>query len=202
MGCKLFVLGITLKPVNLNDITLQSLLETKFSDGISVTISLGDTVVERANSGVRDFFTILKNDPSFDFNFLVDITAVDYLDTRETRFEIVYHLLSLPSKKRLRVKIPVHESSPKIESIVPVYASANFIEREVFDMYGIIFEGHPDLRRILMYDEFKGHPLRKDFPVQGKQPRVQMLHPEVRNTAVDMVRENLVSINRRDKHVN
>jgi NADH:ubiquinone oxidoreductase subunit C len=73
------------------------------------------------------------------------------------------------------------------------------MEREAWDMYGVTFKGHPDQRRILMYDEFEGHPLRKDYPVQGKQPRIPLRSPEVRNTAVDMARPNLVSINRRAK---
>lgn len=193
--------------MNSTDTSCASLLEAKFSRSgfsrsITVYESLGDLVVETVNSGVRDFFFALKDDPDLNFNILIDVTAVDFLDTKEVRYEVVYHLMSLPSKKRLRVRIPVEEGVLNIESIVSVYAGANFLEREVFDMFGIKFEGHPDLRRILMYDEFQGHPLRKDFPVQGKQPRVQMLHPEVRNTAVDMKRSELVAIRKKEKHVN
>lgn len=160
-------------------------------------LSLGDSVVWTPKDGAKGFFNTLKFDSELSFDFLVSITAVDWLDKRETRFELVYHLMSHKTKERLRVKIDIPENNPEAESVTAIWASANFLEREVYDMYGIKFKGHPDLRRILMYDEFEGHPLRKDYPVQGKQPRIQMLHPEVRNTAVDMIRPNLVSINKR-----
>ena len=91
----------------------------------------------------------------------------------------------------------VPENDPVVDSMVELWPGADFMEREVWDMYGIKFKGHPDLRRILMYDEFVGHPLRKDYPVQAKQPRVPLLNPEVRNTAVDMKRAALVTINPR-----
>ncbi|RMG44169.1 MAG: NADH-quinone oxidoreductase subunit C [Candidatus Dadabacteria bacterium] len=144
-----------------------------------------------------DFFKILKLDTELGFNILLSVTAVDWLDKRENRFEVVYHLLSLQHLHRLRVKIDVPENNPEVDSLIDLWKSANFMERECWDMYGIKFKGHPNLKRILMYDEFKGHPLRKDYPVQGKQPRVPLRHPEVRNTAVDMHRPPLVKINKR-----
>jgi len=112
----------------------------------------------------------------------------------EDRFEIVYHLLSIPGLKRLRIKVALSEDKPEIDSATDLWTAANFLEREVWDMYGIKFRGHPDLRRILMYEEFQGHPLRKDYPVQAKQPRVPLRMPEVENTARDMKRPTLVQI--------
>ena len=87
------------------------------------------------------------------------------------------------------------EENPEVDSLTGLWSVTNFLEREVWDMYGIKFKNHPDLRRIMMYDEFEGHPLRKDYPVQGKQPRVQLRHPEVENTARLMQRPALVQIN-------
>jgi NADH-quinone oxidoreductase subunit C len=109
---------------------------------------------------------------------------------------MVYHLMSLSFGYRLRVKVAVDESKPEVDSLVTLWPGANFMEREVWDMYGIAFKGHPDLRRILMYEEFVGYPLRKDYPVQGKQPRIRLRAPEVQNTATQMNRPSLVQINR------
>jgi NADH-quinone oxidoreductase subunit C len=106
------------------------------------------------------------------FNFLSDVTAVDYWKQKEPRFEVVYHLYSLDRGHRLRLRVPVPENDPTVESLTPLWKGANFLEREVWDLFGIRFIGHPDLRRILLYDEFQGHPLRKDYPVNLWQPRV------------------------------
>ena len=107
------------------------------------------------------------------FEMLVDVTAVDHLRRRRVRFEVVAGLLSLQHNLRLRLLVPVPADDPTVPSLVPLYPAANFFEREVFDMFGIVFEGHPDLTRILLPDDWVGHPLRKDFstgavPVQFK----------------------------------
>lgn len=158
---------------------------------------LSDLVIETDKERGLSVLTDLKESPELDFSMLLDLTCIDWMDRQESRFEIVYHLLSLKNLARVRIKIPVKEQSPSIFSVVPLWSSANFLEREVWDMYGIEFRGHPDLRRILMYEEFKGHPLRKDYPLQGKQPRVPLRYPEVSNTARDMNRAPLVAIGRR-----
>jgi NADH-quinone oxidoreductase subunit C len=108
----------------------------------------------------------LRDLPGVSFKFLADLTAVDQYPT-EPRFELVYHLLSLESSERLRLKVRVSGDDPRLDSVVPVWPAANAFEREVFDLFGIRFEGHPDLRRILMPEDWEGHPLRKDYPVQG-----------------------------------
>ena len=139
-------------------------------------------------------FKTLKDDDRFRFNMLVDVTAVDWLDRREPRFEVVYQLMSLTHLTRVQIKIQIDEDNPEVDSLRPLYPAANFLEREVFDMYGIRFRGHGDLRRILMYDEFVGHPLRKDYPLRGKQPRVPLRIPELRNTSQDMYKDELVAL--------
>lgn len=104
------------------------------------------------------------------FEMLIDLTAVDYLGRKEPRFEAVYHLLSLTQNRRLRVKTPVPESDPVVPSVVPLWKAANWLEREVYDLFGIRFEGHPDLKRILLWEGFEGHPLRKDYPLRTEPP--------------------------------
>ncbi len=100
------------------------------------------------------------------YNFLADVTCVDWYPT-QPRFQITYHILSHALKQRIRLAVAVDEGDPSVDSITPVWPAANFYEREVFDLFGVRFGGHPNLRRILMPDEFLGHPLRKDFPVEG-----------------------------------
>lgn len=112
-----------------------------------------------------NFVDFLKTDRSCRFSTLVDITAVDYPE-REARFDVVYHFLSMYQNQRIRIRLAVREED-MVPSIVTVHPSANWFEREVFDMFGILFSGHPDLRRILTDYGFRGYPLRKDFPTTG-----------------------------------
>jgi NADH-quinone oxidoreductase subunit C len=102
---------------------------------------------------------------------MMDITAVDYFG-QTPRFEVVYHLYSLAFNRRIRIKARVAESDCSMDSVVPLWPSANWFEREVYDMYGITFTNHPELRRILLYEEFQGHPLRKDYPIKKRQPLI------------------------------
>jgi NADH-quinone oxidoreductase subunit C len=115
---------------------------------------------------IREACSVLRDNAQFPFNFLEDVTAVDWLPS-EPRFEVVYHLLSIPKKARVRLKTRLGSGNPTLPSVVPVWGSANFPEREVFDLFGIRFEGHPYLRRIMMPEDWEGHPLRKDYPVEG-----------------------------------
>jgi NADH-quinone oxidoreductase subunit C len=114
---------------------------------------------------VREAVALLRDDAALQYNFLADLTCVDSHPSIP-RFEVVYHLLSLPRKARVRLKVRLAEDEP-IESITSVWPSANFYEREVFDLFGIRFVGHPNLTRILMPEDWEGHPLRKDYPVEG-----------------------------------
>jgi NADH-quinone oxidoreductase subunit C len=117
-------------------------------------------------SDIREVCALLRDDPTCPFDFLSDVTCVDWYPS-EPRFEVVYHLLSIPKKERVRLKVRLNSSSPSIDSITPVWAGANYFEREVFDLFGVRFAGHPYLRRIMMPEDWEGHPLRKDYPVEG-----------------------------------
>lgn len=159
-----------------------------------LAIELGDLVVKVQPAALAAVLKSCKESPQLAFEMLIDVTAVDWLDSREKRYEVVYQLLSITKKHRLTIKVALGEDQPQVVTATTFWKGANFLEREVWDMFGIRFEGHPDLRRILMYDEFVGHPLRKDYPVQGKQPRVQLRSAEVENTARKMKRGDLVTI--------
>jgi len=131
--------------------------------------------VERARS--KEILAFLRDDAETAFDFLSDLTAVDYVAYppagREPRFEVVYQLYSTSKQHRLRVKVGVPEDHAEVASVTELWPGAGWLEREVWDLYGIKFAGHPDLRRILMYDEFVGHPLRKDYPKEKRQPLVR-----------------------------
>jgi len=134
-----------------------------------------ETIVVRRESLV-EILRRCREAPALAFDMLTDLTAVDYLTFpgREDgpRFEVVYHLYSLGLNHRLRVKVRVEEDDPLVPTAVPLWPIANWLEREVWDMFGIRFEGHPDLTRLLLYEEFVGHPLRKDYPINRRQPLI------------------------------
>jgi NADH-quinone oxidoreductase subunit C len=116
--------------------------------------------------------TFLRDDPATKMEMFTDLTVVDRFAT-EPRFDVVLHLYSVSLKQRVRLYAGVPEEDPTLETLVPVWAGANWFEREAYDLYGVRFKGHPDLRRILMYPEFVGHPLRKDCPKEKRQPLVR-----------------------------
>ncbi len=149
------------------------LLKAQFGDKILETSSqFGDDTAVVEPSAWRDVALFLRDDARCQMSMFTDITAVDYPD-REPRFEVVCHLRSLEKNHRIRIKARIGDAEAEgleIPSLVPVYKGANWFERECHDMFGVVFQGHPDLRRILMYEEFKGHPLRKDYPAQQTQP--------------------------------
>lgn len=128
-------------------------------DRDELTIWIAKEAICEAAMSLRDF-------PACPFNYLADLTCVDWYPN-EPRFEVVYHLLSIAHKERVRLKVRLDGSSPAIESVTSVWPSANFYEREVFDLFGVRFAGHPNLKRILMPDDWEGYPLRKDYPVEG-----------------------------------
>ena len=164
----------------------------------------GDATVVLRRESLLDVARFLKEDPTMQMNFLMDLTAVDYstfgkgpglaffsssgVSVKPTpeipdqdpwpgppdgaRFAVVYHFYSIRHKHRLRVVVPLEEHDAELDSLTPLWAGADWLEREVWDMFGIRFRGHPNLKRILMYEEFEGHPLRKDYPVQKRQPLI------------------------------
>lgn len=151
-------------------------IKENFKDNILDTHQYrGDHVVIAKKEIIFDLLKFLKTDPELDFNVLMDLTAVDYLwMEREIRFDVVYHLYSLGKNHRLRVKVGVDEKAAAVQSVVSLWPAANWFEREVWDMFGIRFEGHPDLKRILLHDQFVGHPLRKDYPIFKQQPLIDL----------------------------
>ena len=128
-------------------------------------VSFGELTVHALAHRIVPLLANLRDDPEFQFQQLIDICGADY-PQRERRFDVVYHLLSLTKNRRVRVKIETDDATP-VPSVVPVYPAADWFEREAFDLYGIFFEGHPDLRRLLTDYGFEGHPMRKDFPMTG-----------------------------------
>ena len=145
---------------------LGALIEAKRPDCVlGWDVSFGDLSVDVAPANIAGLVDFLKADNACKFSTLVDLTAVDYPE-RPKRFEVVYHFLSMFQNHRIRLKMAIREDEI-VPSITEVHPSANWFEREVFDMFGILFSGHPDLRRILTDYGFRGYPLRKDFPTTG-----------------------------------
>jgi NADH-quinone oxidoreductase subunit C len=136
----------------------------------------GDATAVLDRGVLLDALRFCRDEPALRFDVLMDLTAADYLKYpgREDgpRFEVVYHLYSLAHNHRVRLKVRLDEDDARVPSAVPLWPIADWLEREVWDMFGVRFEGHPDLRRLLMYEEFVGHPLRKDYPINRRQPLI------------------------------
>ncbi len=134
----------------------------------------GDSIAWVAANRAHEVLAWLRDDPAQDFNYLTDLTAVEYRDG-ELPLEVVYQLRSLGRKADLRIKVELDKAAPlEVDSVVDLWAGANWLEREVYDMFGITFRNHPDLRRILMWETYaEGHPLRKDFPLRGHFSRAE-----------------------------
>jgi len=150
-------------------------LTTRFGDAIVRTgVSCGDQIVWVERDRAHEILAWLRDDPEQQFNYLTDVTAVDYRDP-ERPLEVVYQLRSLSRGVDLRVKIPLDKSQPlRVDSVWDLWKGADWIEREVYDMFGVVFTGHPDLRRILMWETYaEGYPLRKDFPLRGHFTRAE-----------------------------
>jgi len=127
----------------------------------------GQTTVTIGKRRSREILGHLAAWPEFSFDYLEDLCGMDYLGKKEPRFEVVYHLHSLKHRHTIRIRVPVSEDDCAIDSVVDIWAGADWHERECYDLFGITFVGHPDLRRILMPEDWQGYPLRKDYPVQS-----------------------------------
>src|SRR5216684_1144450 len=193
----------------MNGASLIQAVKDRFPDGVKTSHSYrGDATVILGREFLLEVARTLKEDPVFQMNFLMDLTAVDFstFGTKRSpaffansgvavspspeipdqdpwpgppgpaRFVVVYHFFSLPLKHRLRLEVPVEEVDAEVDSLSSLWAGADWLEREVWDMFGIRFRGHQDLKRILMYEEFVGHPLRKDYPVNKRQPLIGPLN--------------------------
>ena len=152
-------------------------LTERFGAGVLGThAEHGDHTLLVAREALFEVLRFCRDDAALRFDMLMDLTAVDYLTYpgREDgpRFEVVYHLYSVPHNHRLRIKAGVDEDEAVVPTAVPLWPIANWFEREVWDMFGLRFADHPDLRRLLLYEQFEGHPLRKDYPVSRRQPLI------------------------------
>ena len=156
-------------------VRVLEVLKAKFGEGIVETHSeFGDDTAVVAPAVWKEVARFLRDDPAMAFDMSIDLCAVDYPD-REPRFEVVLHLYSVPKRHRIRLKSRVGDAEgdgAEIDTVADIWAGVNWFERETFDLMGIAFKGHPDLRRILMYPEFEGHPLLKDYPAAKTQPLV------------------------------
>ena len=153
---------------------LHTKLQECFPNAITdIHVQCGDETAYVKRENLFEVAQFLKTNIDFEMNVLMDLTAVDglWLDW-SPRFEMVYHFYSLRYNHRLRIKVKVGETDPVVASLVSLWPIANWLEREVWHMFGIQFEGHPNLKRLLMYEEFVGHPLRKDYPIAKRQPLI------------------------------
>lgn len=151
---------------------LHEKLKDKFGDAVlSIHADHGDETAVVTREAFLEIVNFIREDREFDINMLIDLTAVDGLQMKwKPRFEMVYHFYSVNKNHRIRLKVQVCEKDAVMPTLVKHWPIANWMEREAWDMYGIEFKDHPDLRRILMYEGFQGHPLRKDYPYNKRQP--------------------------------
>jgi NADH-quinone oxidoreductase subunit C len=158
-------------------------LKEQFSQAIVGTHDFrGDDTALIAPAALKEICRFLRDDRELRFDMLTDATAVDYLlepgRSAAARFEVVYHFYSTTQRRRVRLKVRLADGE-EVDSLCELWPVANWLEREIWDMYGIRFRGHPELRRILLYEEFVGHPLRKDYPKERRQPLVRRPEPEI-----------------------
>jgi len=146
-------------------------LQCEHPDWIAQVIhAFGETTIVVPREHIVAACTFMKNSPELEFNFLADLCGVDRGPEEEPRFEVNYHLFSTTKLHRVRLKVLLHDDDAHVTTVTGVWRTANWHERETYDLMGIIFDGHPDLRRILMPEDSEGHPLRKDFPLRGYEP--------------------------------
>ena len=175
----------------MND-TILSLVKEKFPRHFVDSIIQWDQLtILLKPEGLLEVVENLKNDPAFGYDFLQDLCGADY-PQREQRFEMIYQLYSRKHNHRIRIKVSLQGKNPTIDSLTGLFAAANWPERETYDMYGIKFRNHPNLKRILLFEEFKGFPLRKDFPIEGRDrgtfPKGTVMNNKVVNTA-ELIKE-------------
>lgn len=161
----------------------HELLRRKFGALVSdIRTEFKQTVIYTSPANIVKALAIAQSDPELNFNMLTDITAVDNMRRAdfdpEKRFTVIHTVYSVPNKKRIRFETVVGESDPRVPSAAAVYKGAAWVEREVFDMFGVIFDGHPELRRVLMPDYYEHFPLRKDYPLTGRGERDNFVRAE------------------------
>lgn len=150
--------------------SLTTLIKNRFPDAlVDISIFLNELTLLVKRESISEIAGFLKENEDLAFNFLSDLCGVDRVESNGV-FEVVYHLYSINKNHRVRLKVHIPSHEPRVSTVTHVWKTANWHEREAYDMFGIQFDGHPDLRKILMPDEFEGHPLRKDYPIDGRQP--------------------------------
>ncbi|UCG77353.1 MAG: NADH-quinone oxidoreductase subunit C [Nitrospirota bacterium] len=153
---------------------VAEILREKYPDEIIDTSEFrGQVSVTIKKEKALDIFRFLHDDPSLSFDYLSDLCGLDNLGKKDSRFAVVYHLYSMEHRHMIRIKVAVSEDDCAVDSVVPVWIGADWHERECYDMFGIEFKGHPDLRRILMPEDWEGHPLRKDYPAKGPSDELE-----------------------------
>jgi NADH-quinone oxidoreductase subunit C len=152
----------------MDNATVLERLREAFPDAVQGSEFRGQLMVQLRPEALLDVARFLRDDASLAYNFLENLCGVDYLG-RNPRFEVVYHLLSFTNHHRVCLKVGLPERNPTVASLTPLWSTANYQEREAYDMFGIIFTGHPSLDRILMPDDWDGHPLRKDVPLGAEE---------------------------------
>ena len=146
-------------------------LQRENQDWVSEVIqALGETTIIVPREYIADVCALLKTAPDLHFDFLADLCGFDRGPEEEPRFEVIYHLFSTTKHHRVRLKVLLNEDDPLVPSVTSIWRTANWHERETFDLFGVVFDNHPDLRRILLPDDWQGHALRKDFPLRGYEP--------------------------------
>jgi len=150
---------------------IAAALQREQPDSVSeITTALGETTIVVARAHIVAACEFLKTTPGYEFNFLADLCGFDRGPEEEPRLEVNYHLFSTTKHHRLRLKVLLNEEDAHVPTVTTVWRTADWHERETYDLFGVIFDGHPDLRRILLPDDWQGHALRKDFPLRGYEP--------------------------------
>ncbi len=167
-------------------LAVEKLKEAFGGDIIQVTECAGQVAVIVRRDRIVDILRFLHDDGELLFDHLADLTAVDWSGKKTPRFEVVYNLFSIRYKRYLRIKAQVPEEDPRIDSVTCIWKTANWLERECYDMFGIIFEGHPDLRRLIMPEDWQGHPLRKDYPLFLEEDQEWPGYQEVKKKAREL----------------
>jgi NADH-quinone oxidoreductase subunit C len=154
--------------ITMNPLDIGELIRERFPSEVKAVHEFrGQVSVIIKKEKIKDIMRFLKESPELDFDFLEDLCGVDYLGRKDVRFEVVYHLFSMRHRHMIRIKAEVPEDDCKIDTVTDLWKGANWHERECFDLFGIVFTGHPDLRRILLPEDWEGHPLRKDYPLKS-----------------------------------
>lgn len=156
-------------PADMESILVKKVKEAFRDDILETTVFKGEVTHLVNKKALLNICNFLKLDPDMKMNYIVDVLGVDYY-TEVPRFEVVYHLYSIPKKHRIRLKVRLNDGEP-VPSVVSLWAGADWPEREAYDMYGIVFEGHPNMKRIYLAEDWEGYPLRKDYPLRGYKDR-------------------------------